>query len=110
MKHSIMLSIFMIFSLLYINGILPEKYKTDLWLDEVRIFCLKIDKNFQNYILFSKYNMETSNKEIKLVEYSQKIYPSKKANNFIGQIGGISFEKNGNLLVFHRGNRMWTYR
>ena len=35
------------------------------------------------------------------------IYPSKEIN-FIGQVGGVDKLKNGNIAVFHRGNRTWN--
>jgi len=40
---------------------------------------------------------------------AKKYIQQKKINYYIGQIGGISFQNNGNLLVFHRGKRSWTY-
>jgi len=46
-----------------------------------------------------------SNKE---VSFLQRVYPSEKIK-FIGQVGGVDTDIDGNLIVFHRGNRVWTY-
>jgi hypothetical protein len=42
----------------------------------------------------------------KKVEFVQRILPE---SNKIGQIGGIDTDKNGDLVIFHRGSRKWQY-
>lgn len=46
----------------------------------------------------------------KVAQNIEELYPSKlssKMKTLIGQVGGVDILNNGNLLVFHRGNRHW---
>lgn len=44
--------------------------------------------------------------DIKQVKFLHRINP---AQNSIGQVGGIDTSFDGNLVVFHRGSRKWSY-
>jgi hypothetical protein len=48
---------------------------------------------------------QDSNKE---VSFLQRVYPSEKIKS-IGQVGGVDTDIDGNLIVFHRGNRVWSF-
>lgn len=43
----------------------------------------------------------------KKVEYLKTINPIFKVN--IGQVGGLDTDVNGDLMVFHRGSRIWDF-
>lgn len=42
------------------------------------------------------------------MSFLDTVYPSSKINK-IGQVGGVDAMPNGDLLVFQRGGRIWTY-
>lgn len=46
------------------------------------------------------------------VEYLKQINPSldNKLKTRIGQVGGLDTDVNGDLLIFHRGDREWDYK
>ena len=47
-----------------------------------------------------------NNEEVKQVTFLNRIEPSL---NSIGQVGGLDTSFDGDLVVFHRGSRKWTY-
>ena len=47
-----------------------------------------------------------NNEDIKQVIFVHRINP---APNSIGQVGGIDTSFDGNLVVFHRGSRKWSF-
>jgi DNA-binding beta-propeller fold protein YncE len=49
---------------------------------------------------------DMNNEEVKQVTFLNRIEPSL---NSIGQVGGLDTSFDGDLVVFHRGSRKWTY-
>ena len=44
---------------------------------------------------------------VKKVAYNQQVLPNERAQFSIGQVGGLTTNKENNLLVFHRASRRW---
>jgi hypothetical protein len=44
----------------------------------------------------------------KQVNFIGTVYPSSQIKS-IGQVGGIDVLPNGDMLVFHRADRVWTF-
>jgi len=70
----------------------------------VLFFILKLVVGRPNELFQSEEDM--NNEDLKQVQFVNRLNP---ALNSIGQIGGIDTSFDGNIVVFHRGSRKWTY-
>lgn len=52
--------------------------------------------------------VENSKEEETTVEYLERLTPSSSIN-FIKHVGGLDIDGDENLVVFHRGSRLWTF-
>lgn len=70
----------------------------------VLLFILKLVAGRPNEPFQSEEDM--NNDDIKQIQFVNRLNP---ALNSIGQIGGIDTSFDGNIVVFHRGSRKWSY-
>jgi hypothetical protein len=52
--------------------------------------------------------MPNNERASKIIHSTKKISPSRLVD-YVGQIGGIDTDNEGNIAVFHRASRKWTY-